>query len=232
MTTTVDTGAERAPLSRDRILDAAISLADDQGLEAVTMRRLGGELGVEAMSLYNHIDNKRDLMSGIVDRIIGEIDAEIADIEPPMGQDDWQRAMRQRILGARSVMLKHKWAPSLIESTAVLSPAVIGYFDGLLGVFIAGGFSFDLSHHALHALGSRAIGFTQELFDESPDGTGDEGIPVDVITEMFPNLGAMLEGVTHDGPEDTIGWCDDQTEFIFGLDLLLDGLDRLRTDDG
>jgi AcrR family transcriptional regulator len=231
MTTTTETESERTPLSRDRILEAAISLADEQGLDAVTMRRLGYELGVEAMSLYNHIDNKGDLMAGIVDRLIGEINAHIADIDPPRSPDDWKRAMRQRILGARSVMLEHKWAPSLIDSTATLSPAVIGYFDGLLGIFIAGGFSYDLSHHALHALGSRAIGFTQELFDES-SGDGGAEIPVDVISEMFPNIGAMLEVVVHDGPEDTVGWCDDQTEFIFGLDLLLDGLDNLRREGG
>ena len=235
MTTTTETpaadGTERTPLSRERILDAAITLADERGLDSVTMRGLGHELGVEAMSLYNHIDNKRDLMEGIVDRIVSEINLRVADIEPPREPADWKRAMRERILAARAVMLRHKWAPTLIENTATLSPAVIGYFDGLLGIFIAGGFSFDLGHHALHALGSRAIGFTQELFQEGPSD-GDDPIPTAAIVEMFPNLGAMLEVVAHDGPEDTVGWCDDQTEFIFGLDLLLEGLDRLRTEDG
>jgi hypothetical protein len=89
---------------------------------------------------------------------------------------------------------------------------------------LAGGFSHDLGHHALHALGSRALGFSQELFDPGP---GDGEPPAEMVA-AFPHLTAMLAEVAHDDPDSTLGWCDDQTEFEFGLDLILDGLDRLR----
>jgi len=229
MTTTADqTAQRRKPLSRNRVLIAAVHLADSDGIEAVTMRRLGTELGVEAMSLYNHVANKNDLLDGVVDLIVDDINTRVALASPPTGPDDWKRAMRDRILAARSVMLDHKWAPSVIETRASLSPAIIGYFDGLLGVFRTGGFSYDLAHHALHALGSRAIGFTQELFEESGSDDTMTSEQLKQMVTSFPNIGEMLEVVSHDGPDDTVGWCDDQTEFIFGLDLLLDGLDRAR----
>ncbi len=230
MTASTETTEIRIPLSRSRVLEAAIDLADREGIEALTMRRLGQDLGVEAMSLYNHVANKEDLLDGVVERLVVEIGHRTADIEPPADPDDWKRAMRERILVARSVLLLHPWAPGVIESRTEMHPPLIGYFDGLLGVFVAGGFTFDLAHHAMHALGSRALGFTQELFVPDDDGASDD-MTTAMIQEMasvYPNIAGMLEVIVHDPAEDSLGWCDDETEFTFGLDLILDGLDRLR----
>jgi hypothetical protein len=104
---------------------------------------------------------------------------------------------------------------------------VLLYNDALVGLMRDGGFSNDLIHHALHALGSRALGFTQELFDPGA-GAGDADASLEAMAAQLPNLVAMLMDVAHDDPDSTLGWCDDQTEFEFGLDLILDGLDRLR----
>lgn len=112
-----------------------------------------------------------------------------------------------------------------------MSPHVVRHYDALLGLMRLGGFSYDLAHHAMHALGSRALGFTQELF-EPADDDGDDDTAIAMLEQMAdqaPHLVEMMTEITHDGPESTLGWCDDQTEFEFGLDLILDGLEnRLR----
>ena len=134
------------------------------------------------------------------------------------------------ILTARTVMLRHKWAPALLSLPTAMNPPALRYFHGLLEVFRAGGINFALAHHALHALGSRALGFSQELFEPAP-GSDDEEISNEMMEEMaaeLPLLVEMMAEITHEGPETTIGWCDDQTEFEFALDLILDGLDRRR----
>jgi len=137
--------------------------------------------------------------------------------------------MRQRILSARQVFLRHPWAPGLFERHASASPAVLRYFDALLGIMRDGGFSYDLAHHALHALGSRALGFAQELFDPGDSAGGEEDTAaLDAMAGQFPHLAGMMAEIAHDDPDSTLGWCDDQTEFEFGLDLILDGLDRMR----
>jgi Tetracyclin repressor-like, C-terminal domain len=105
---------------------------------------------------------------------------------------------------------------------------VLRYFDALLGLMRDGGFSYDLAHHALHALGSRALGFSQEIFDPG-DGAGDEeAAALDALAGQFPHLAGIMAEIAHDDPDSTLGWCDDQTKFEFGLDLILDGLDRMR----
>lgn len=219
----------RVPLSRERVLDAAARLADTAGIEALTMRSLAQDLGVEAMSLYHHVANKDEILDGIVGVVVGEIVDAVDDLGSE-GEGDWKAAMRARILTARRVMLRHRWAPAVIETRASMNPAVVLYFEGLLGIMRRGGFSYDLAHHALHALGSRALGFTQELFqpadDEDPDVTPDL---LAAMADSLPHLVGMLAEIAHDDPESTLGWCDDQSEFEFGLDLILDGLDRLRT---
>ncbi|SFD28221.1 TetR/AcrR family transcriptional regulator C-terminal domain-containing protein [Streptomyces aidingensis] len=224
----------RLPLSRERVLRAAVDLADRDGLEAVTMRRLAQDLGVEAMSLYHHVANKGAILDGLIEVVLEEI-AEAADRAeaPPAGQD-WQAALRARILAARQVLLRHRWAPRLLEERAALNPRLIGYFEGLLGILRAGGFSWDLAHHALHALGSRAIGFAQELFTpDDRDAAYDEATEmIAQMAERLPNLTGMLAEVMHNDPDSTLGWCDDQFEFEFGLDLLLDGLERRRAAGG
>jgi AcrR family transcriptional regulator len=216
--------ARRPPLNRDRVLAAAVTLADESGIESVTMRRLGGRLGVEAMSLYNHVANKDALMDGMVERLAIEVLEAAGTVDPPTSPTDWKRAMRDTILAARAVMLRHPWGPGVIESRTHMIPAVVTYFDMLMGIMRVGGLSWDLVHHAMHALGSRALGFSQELFvpaDGDEDPTPAER---DRMKSVYPNIGGMLDAVMHDPSEESLGWCDDQTEFTFGLDLLLDGL--------
>ena len=219
----------RTPLSRERVLRAAVRLADEGGIESVTMRRLADELGAEAMSLYYHVANKDDVLDGIADAVAREINHAAGRAEMPSGAANWKTAMRRRILAARQVLLRHPWAPGLFETRTTTSPAIIRHFDALVGLMRHGGFSYDLAHHALHALGSRALGFSQELFDPGDGaGPGDAtASPVDIASQ-FPHLAAMLTEIAHDDPDSTLGWCDDQTEFEFGLDLILNGLDSLR----
>ena len=222
------TETARKPLSRDLVLDTAVSLADHEGLSALSMRRLGQELGVEAMSLYHHVANKEALLDAMVDAVVAELNAEVGPGGGPEAERDWAAALRARILVARTVMLRHKWLPAVIESRTQLSPPLIAYFESVLATLHAGGFSYDLAHHTLHALGARAIGFSQELFDPGKGG-GDAAAEMSeaemaAMAEAFPHLGAMMAEIAHEGPDTTIGWCDDQTEFEFGLDVLLDGL--------
>jgi len=219
----------RLPLSRERVLRAAITIADSSGIESLTMRRLAEELGAEAMSLYYYLDNKEDLLDGIADAVVAEINDVVGAIDVPSAGASWKPAVRRRILSAREVLLRHPWAPRVFETRTSTSLAVLLYYDGLLGLMREGGFSYDLIHHALHALGSRALGFTQELFDPSA-GTSDEETTaaLEGMAGQIPHLVPMLMEVAHDDPDSTLGWCDDQTEFEFGLDLILDGLDTLR----
>jgi AcrR family transcriptional regulator len=218
---------KRTPLTRERVLQAAVALADERGIETLTMRNLGQELGVEAMSLYNHVAGKEAILDGAIELVVGEILEGVED-ETLSGPAEWKTVTRRRILAAREVMLRHRWAPKVLETRNEMSAVVLRYYDGLLGLMFAGGFSADLAHHAMHALGSRALGFTQELYEEADD------VPAETVSAMaiqmageYPNLAEMLKVVTHDA-DTTLGWCDDQFEFEFGLDLLLDGLERQR----
>jgi AcrR family transcriptional regulator len=216
-------------LSRERVLRAAVNVADEGGIESLTMRRLAEELGAEAMSLYYHVADKDAVLDGMVDVVAREINEVVDQIDVPSVGAAWKNAVRQRILSAREVLLRHRWAPGVFETRTNTSPAVVQYFDALLGLMRDGGFSYDLGHHALHALGSRALGFTQELFDPG-DEAGDEEATamLESMADQLPHLVGMMMEVAHDDPDSTLGWCDDQTEFEFGLDLILDGLDRMR----
>lgn len=222
----------RVPLSRERVLTAAVELADRAGIESLTMRILAHELGVEAMSLYYHVANKEAILDGVVNVVVEEINQKVDALDPSSTADDWKTTMRTTILAARAVLLGHPWAPGLIETRVAMSPAILLYFESVLRIMREGGFSYDLAHHAMHALGSRALGFTQELF-EPEEGGGDDGA-AEMLAAMggqLPHLIGMMTEISHDDPESTLGWCDDQTEFEFGLDLVLDGLDRLRETD-
>ena len=210
-------------------MNAAIAVADQGGIESLTMRKLAQELGVEAMSLYYHVANKDQVLDGVVEVIVAEIIAATSQIDDPASPGEWKTAMRRKILAAREILLLHPWAPGVIETRTTMSPSIIMYFEALLGVFRSGGFSYDVAHHALHALGSRALGFSQELF--KPDDASGEDASSAMLEEMasrLPNLVGMMSEIAHDDPGSTLGWCDDQTEFEFGLDLILDGLDKLR----
>jgi AcrR family transcriptional regulator len=214
------TGAERrTQLSRQRVVAAAIELADRDGIESISMRRLAQELGVEAMSLYTHVRNKDDLLDGMVDAVISKI---------PASADGagWKASLRQLALAARGVVLAHPWAPRIIETRAAPGAAAIQYVNAVLGILREGGFTVAQAHHALHILGSRVLGFTQDLFDDSGD------LEPEMAASLASELGAVLPyvaemalAVTHGG---ALGRCDDDTEFEFALDFILDGLDRLQ----
>jgi AcrR family transcriptional regulator len=214
----------RTPLSRERILRAAIDLADRKGIDALSMRGLGQALGVEAMSLYNHVSNKEDLLNGVVETLVGEIGQAPSD-------PDWKTTLRNQALAARAVLMQHQWAPRVIESRGDFSPAMMEYYEGIVGILLNGGLSADLAHHALHVLGSRVLGFTQELYEESADAPEDPQVAALMMQQMlaaYPNLSAMAAAANHDG-DDVLGdGCDSDFEFTFALDLILDGLERLK----
>jgi AcrR family transcriptional regulator len=211
------------------VLQAALKVADEGGIEALTMRRLAEELGAEAMSLYYHVAKKEDILDGLVDVVAGQINDVTGRLPLPSSPNGWKAAMRERVLSAREVFLRHPWAPAVFGGRTNMSPEVLRYYDGVLGLMRAGGFSYDLAHHALHALGSTALGFTQEMFTPAGGPPTDEAsAALEVMAGQFPHLAGMLADIVHDDPDSTLGWCDDQAEFEFSLDLLLDGLDRLR----
>jgi AcrR family transcriptional regulator len=224
MATKIDPGAKpRLPLNKERILRTGLALADADGVDSLSMRKIADELDVVPMALYRHVANKDEMLNGMVDLVVGEID-------PPETGLDWKTAMRRRILSARRMLLRHPWAASVIESRTDPTPAVIGYFDEMIGLFLAGGFSIELTHHALHALGSRLLGFTQELFDDTPDMDPEmEKEMYEALADAYPNIGRMIAIVMHDDAS-RVGdrGCDDQFEFEFALDLMLDGLERLK----
>jgi AcrR family transcriptional regulator len=212
----------REPLSRERVLEAAVALADRDGVDALSMRKLANELGVVPMALYKHVANKDELLDGMIDAVVDEID-------PPIAHPDWKTAVRERILSARRALLRHPWASRVMESRTQPTPTVIGYMDSMIGMFRAGGFAIDLTHHAMHAMGSRLMGFTQELFNDTTDVEPKEQARMfDALSDALPNIRALVLAVTHDGGSIVGPGCDDQFEFEFALDLLLDGLERLR----
>jgi AcrR family transcriptional regulator len=177
------------------------------------------------MALYNHIANKDDLLNGMVDTVVGEID--LADTDGT----DWKAAARRRILAARRVMRRHPWASAVIASRKDASPVVIGYMDSMAGLMLAGGFSADLLHHAFHTLGSRVLGFTQELFDDSSANSMAPEVQELMIRQMsqqYPNITAILKQVAHDEESVVGSGCDDQFEFEFAMEVILDGLEALR----
>jgi len=219
----------RIPLNRDRVLDAAVAVADEVGIEALSMRRLAQELGVVPMALYKHVANKEQLLDGMVDALVSEID-------PPVGGAGWKDAVRLRVLSARGALLRHPWARQVLEGRTNKTPAVLGYMNSFIGMFLAGGFSVDLTHHVMHALGSRMWGFTQELFDDSAGGSPapQPAMPPEAqaamfreMAERYPNILQVATASAHDD-ESVVGQgCDVQFEFEFALDLLLDGFERL-----
>jgi AcrR family transcriptional regulator len=209
---------QRAPLSRDRVLRAAVALADREGISSLSMRKLGEALGVEAMSLYNHVASKSDLLDGMIDIVFSEIDL-------PSGDGDWRAAMRRRALSAREVLRRHRWAIGLMESRTSPGPATLQHHDAVLGCLRRGGFSIELTAHAYSLLDSYIYGFAlQEA--SLPFGTGEEAAQVaqDISGQFssgqYPHLTEMAaEHVLAPG----YAYGD---EFEIGLDLILDGLHR------
>jgi AcrR family transcriptional regulator len=227
---TDDDRATRRPLSRARILGAAVALADEHGIDAVSMRRLGQELGVDPMSLYKHVANKDDLLDGMIDTVVAEIEP-APNVDGGDADGGWKAVVRGRIMAARATMLRHPWASRVLETREAASPAVMQHYEAVARALRDGGFTVDLLHHALHALGSRMLGFTQELFDDAAAlAEGPEVLALNAhrMAGEFPTLAAMMLEISHDEATVVGSGCDDQFEFAFALDLLLDGLERAR----
>jgi AcrR family transcriptional regulator len=234
----------KEPLSRERVLDAALVVADRDGLAALTMRRVADELDCEAMSLYYYVKDKAGLLSALTALIVDEVIAETlahgpaepgsleyggnSDAQPtPASAADWRATIRNRCLGARRVMLRHPWAPPLVATESDIPPQTMIIFEALVATMIQAGFDFEIAHRAIHSLGSMIMGFTQEIFEP---GSPDEGTTAEEMTEMaaaFPYLGAMAMTQPHD-QTDSLSVCDTQAEFEFTLNLILDGLEHLR----
>jgi AcrR family transcriptional regulator len=219
--------AARAPLSRERVLAAAIALADAGGIEALTMRRLGQELGVEAMSLYRHVANKDDLLDGMVDVVFGEI-------ELPTVGTDWRTAMRERAISVRAALTRHPWATPLMQSRSTPGPATLRHHDTVIGTLRSAGFPIALVAHAFSALDSYIYGFAlqqRSLPFETEEETAElaTAIMARFPADQYPHLVELtVEHVLQPG-------YDYGEEFALGLDLILDGLERAlpaRSDDG
>ncbi len=210
--------APRAPLSRDRVLRTAITLADEGGIASLTMRKLARALAVEAMSLYHHVANKDALLDGMVDSVMSEVAL-------PPGGADWKAAIRKSAISAHEVFLGHRWACGLMMAQAGVGPARLRWMDAVLGTLRAAGFSAALTCHAYHALDSHISGFT--LWEASfPPAAELRDLAATVLRELpvdeYPHLAEHIEQhLTASGQ-------DEEGEFVFGLDLLLDGLERLR----
>jgi AcrR family transcriptional regulator len=206
----------RTPLSRDRVLRAAVAFADERGVAALSMRKLGEALGVEAMSLYNHVANKNDLLDGMVDVVFSEI-------EVPEQTADWRGSMRRRGLSMRDALHRHRWAIGLMESRTAPGPATLRHHDAVLGSLRAGGFSVEMAAHAFSALDSYIYGFALQeasLPFESAEETVElaNAIMDGFSPAEYPHLTELtVEHVLQPG-------YDYGNEFAFGLDLILDGL--------
>ncbi|WP_018254379.1 TetR/AcrR family transcriptional regulator [Salinispora mooreana] len=221
------TEVRRTPLSRERVLRAAVTLADEAGIDSLSMRNLAQDLGVVPMALYKHVANKDELVAGMIDVVVDEID-------PPVADGGWKHAVRERILSARRVLQRHPWMSLAIESQQTATPGILAYLDSMVGTFRGGGFSVDLAHHVMHAMGSRILGFSQELFDAARkagrSGASSPEPPAALpaqFADRFPNLAEIAVVASHDDASVVGRGCDDQFEFEFALDLLLEGIERL-----
>ena len=213
--------SRRAPLSREVVLRSAVALADHAGIEAVSMRNLAQGLGVVPMALYKHVAHKEELLDGMVDVVVAEID-------PPTQGASWKDTIRQRILSARQVQLRHPWVSQMIKSRTQATPIVLDYMNSLIGTFRAGGFSADLTHHVMHALGSRMWGFTLEVFPTTPPEDPDlRAAMLRQLAATYPHFSEVAMPGAHDGAATISHGCNGQLEFEFGLDVLLDGFERL-----
>jgi AcrR family transcriptional regulator len=210
----------RIPLSRDRVLRTAVALADESGIESLSMRKLAKEFGVVPMALYKHVANKEDMLDGMVDIFFSEIDL------PPNGAD-WKTAMRQRAISTRAVLTRHRWALGLTDSRMKPGPVNLRHHDAVIGCLRQAGFSSEMAIHTYSALDSYVYGFAlqeQTLPFDNPEEVGEAA---EVMLQQFPVdeypylKETIVEHITKNG------W-DYADEFEFGLDLILDAIERLR----
>lgn len=210
----------REPLTRDRIVQAAIGLADVEGIEALSMRRLAAELGYEPMSLYNHIDNKDDLLARMVDQVVGEVDL------PDREDCDWRTAMHAALVSSRDVLMAHPWAANIWDASWP-GPNRKRRMDWLLGCLREAGFSVELTHHGFHAVELYVVGVVEQAttfaMPDDPAAVVAEFLAA-TPREQYPHL---VEHVEYHRDEDTINVDD----FDVLLDFILDGLERRRSEE-
>jgi AcrR family transcriptional regulator len=212
------TGEVREPLNRTRVLRAAVSLADDAGIESLSMRKLGHILGVEAMSLYRHVANKDDILDGMVGLVMTEI-------ELPAATEPWGQAVRRSAISAHEALLHHPWACSLMMMVPIgraARAARTRYMDALLASLRRAGFTPDLTYRAYHVLDSHVLGFTLWQIGHQFASEGDVSVAANFVEELpsdqYPDLALHIEQHGQPGHDD---------EFEFGLDLVIDGLTRM-----
>ena len=207
-----------APLSRERILHAAMRLADEGGLESLSMRKLAQELGVKAMSLYNYVANKNDMLDGIVD-------IAIAEIEVPQLEIEWKSAMRRRANSAYEMLLRHPWATMAIVSRVNVGAAMLRYVDATLGCLCEAGFSFEMADRAWNAIDSHIYGFTLQKLNFPFEAAEYSEVAKNYLSFIPSNQYLYLNRLSHHVIE---GDYDGIHQFEFGLELILNGLDGLR----
>jgi len=223
MSTATTTARRRTPLTRERVLQSAVRRADEGGIESLSMRKLGQELGVEAMALYHHFANKDDLVDGMVDLVFGEI-------ELPPSTRDWRTAMRQRAVAVRDALLRHRWAVGLMESRRRPGPANLRHHDAVIGNLRAGGFNIGMAAHAYSVLDSYIYGFALTKMNLRFETSDDVADVAQSILEPFPpdEYPHIVEILTDHVMKPGYDYGE---EFEYGLDLILDGLERLRDGD-
>lgn len=212
----------RTPLRREKVLSVALRLADRDGLDSLSMRRLAKAMKVEAMSLYNHVSSKQDLLDGLVELVASEIAV-------PPSAGDWRAAMRQRARSAHAVLMRHPWATMLFVSRVNIGPNMLQYVDATIGCLRAAGFSYAMADHAWNALDAYIYGFTlQKLnfpLDPSEYAPAAQGFLPLIPVEQFPYLNGMSQEVI-------AGRHDGMHQLEFGLELILGGLEMMRTAGG
>ena len=221
-TQTDDTARRRVPLTRARVLETAVARSDDGGIEALSMRKLGQELGVEAMALYHHFANKDDLVDGMVDLVFAEI-------ELPDSGPEWRMAMRRRAISVRDALLRHRWAIGLMESRRAPGPANLRHHDAVIGSLRAGGFDIAMAAHAYSLLDSYIYGFALTKMNLPFQASEEVGEVAEAMLAPFPagEYPHLLEILTDHVMRPGYDYGD---EFELGLDLILDGLERMRSE--
>ncbi|MDO8963945.1 MAG: TetR/AcrR family transcriptional regulator C-terminal domain-containing protein [Coriobacteriia bacterium] len=207
----------RVPLTRDRILATAAEIADERGVGAVTMREVASRLGVEAMSLYNHVANKDDILDGMVDLVVEQLDV-------PGDGDDWRDAMRRRAISAHRVFSSHPWAAALLDSRESSGPTRLRYYDAILGALARAGFSVQGAARAYSLLDSYIYGFGIQQMNMSGGGASSEemaeAMRANIPADEYPHLHRMASHAMESG-------YDAEADFAFGLEIILDGLERV-----
>jgi AcrR family transcriptional regulator len=212
---TIEEATIRLPLSRERIIEAAVAFGDEHGIEALSMRRLGRALGVEAMSLYNHVDGKDDILDGMVDALFAEIGVPVPD------GDDWKSAVRLTATRAKDVFAAHTWSVPLMTSRGLNGASAFALMDATLGLFLDVGYPIDLVHHAWHVISSHVMGYA---FQESSSTWGKDvehdhdkvEALIREYADRFPHVARLVPHLMD---------CSHDEEFQFGLDIILTGIE-------